>query len=50
VKEWTTVRFGVDATYPPFERIDRSGKIVGWEIDYANALCAKMHVTGTFQN
>ena len=49
-KEWTTVRIGVDATYPPFESVDPQGKIVGFEIDYANALCAKMHVTCTFQN
>ncbi len=49
-KEWTTVRVGMDATYPPFESVDPSGKIVGFEVDYANALCAKMKVTCTFQN
>ena len=49
-KEWTTVRIGVDATYPPFESVDPQGKIVGFEVDYANALCAKMKVTCTFQN
>lgn len=49
-KEWTTVRIGMDATYAPFESVDPQGKIVGFEVDYANALCAKMHVTCTFQN
>ena len=49
-KDWTTVRVGTDATYPPFESVDPQGKIVGWEIDYANNLCAKMKVTCTFQN
>jgi polar amino acid transport system substrate-binding protein len=49
-KEWKTVRFGTDATYPPFESVDAKGQIVGFEIDYANALCAKMKVTCTFQN
>lgn len=49
-KEWKTIRFGMDATYAPFESVDPSGKIVGFEVDYANALCAKMHVTCTFQN
>jgi len=49
-KEWKTVRFGMDATYPPFENVDPKGQIVGFEVDYANALCAKMHVTCTFQN
>jgi polar amino acid transport system substrate-binding protein len=49
-KDWKTVRIGMDATYAPFESVDPSGKIVGWEVDYANALCAKMKVTCTFQN
>ena len=49
-KEWTTVRIGTDATYPPFESVDPQGKIVGFEVDYADALCAKMKVTCTFQN
>jgi polar amino acid transport system substrate-binding protein len=49
-KEWKTVRFGMDATYAPFESVDPSGKIVGFEVDYGNALCAKMHVTCTYQN
>ncbi len=49
-KEWTTVRIGTDATYAPFESVDPQGKIVGFEVDYANALCGKMHVSCTFQN
>lgn len=49
-KEWTAVRIGTDATYAPFESVDPQGKIIGFEIDYANALCAKMKVTCTFQN
>ncbi len=49
-KDWTTVRIGVDATYPPFESVEPGGKIVGFEIDYGNALCAKMKVTCTWQN
>lgn len=49
-KEWKTVRIGTDATYPPFESVDPSGKIVGWEVEYGNDLCAKMHVTCVWQN
>lgn len=49
-KDWKTVRVGTDATYPPFESVDAKGQIVGFEIDYMNALCARMHVTCTFQN
>ena len=49
-KEWKTVRFGMDATYAPFESINPQGKIVGFEVDYGEALCARMKVTCTFQN
>lgn len=49
-KEWKTVRIGMDASYAPFESVNSSGEIVGWEVDYAKILCAKMKVTCTFQN
>ena len=49
-KDWKTVRFGMDASYAPFESVDSGGNIVGFEVDYGQALCAKMHVTCTFQN
>ncbi len=49
-KEWKTVRIGMDATYPPFESVNPKGEIVGFEVDYAKALCTKMKVTCTFQN
>jgi len=49
-KDWTTVRIGTDATDPPFESVDSKGQIVGWEMEYADALCAKMKVTCTKQN
>jgi polar amino acid transport system substrate-binding protein len=49
-KEWKTVRFGTDATYAPFESVTPKGDIVGFEVDYGMALCAKMKLTCTFQN
>ncbi len=49
-KEWKTIRVGMDASYAPFESVDQSGKIVGFEVDYANAICAKLHATCVFQN
>jgi polar amino acid transport system substrate-binding protein len=49
-RDWKIVRIGTDATYPPFESVDPNGQIVGFEVDYGNALCAKMRVTCTFQN
>ena len=49
-KEWKTVRFGTDATYAPFESVNPKGDIVGFEVDYGMALCARMKITCTFQN
>lgn len=37
-----TVRVGFSAEpYPPFTSADASGKWVGWEVDFMNAICAK---------
>ncbi len=49
-KDWTSLKFGTDATYPPFESVAANGDITGFEVDYGMALCAKMKVTCTFQN
>ncbi len=49
-KDWKAVRFGMDATYAPFESVAANGDIVGFEVDYGKALCAKMKLTCTFQN
>ncbi len=49
-KEYTALRFGMDAAYPPFESVNSKGDIVGFEVDYAKALCERMKVTCTFQN
>jgi ABC-type amino acid transport substrate-binding protein len=42
-KDWTTttIRIGTDATYPPFESQDSAGKIVGFDIEIGNAVCAE---------
>ena len=49
-KEYKAIRFGMDASYAPFESVNQQGQIVGFEVDYANAICAKIKVTCTFQN
>ncbi|HEX3349222.1 MAG TPA: transporter substrate-binding domain-containing protein, partial [Acetobacteraceae bacterium] len=49
-KDWKTVRFGTDASYAPFESVTPSGEIVGFEVDYGKAICAKLNLTCTFQN
>ncbi|MGZ2746473.1 ABC transporter substrate-binding protein [Burkholderia stagnalis] len=41
-KDWTTVRFGVDASYPPFESKGPDGKVVGFDVDLGNEICTRM--------
>jgi len=36
------IRFGVDPTFAPFESKDATGKVVGFDIDLGNAICAKL--------
>src|SRR5258708_29503395 len=39
-----TLRFGVEAAYPPFESKTPSGQLQGFDIDVGNAVCKKMNV------
>ncbi|QLH44016.1 MAG: transporter substrate-binding domain-containing protein [Coxiellaceae bacterium] len=43
-----TIRFGTDATYPPFESMSPSGQIQGFDIDVINAMCQQLKVQCTF--
>jgi arginine/ornithine transport system substrate-binding protein len=36
------LRVGVEGAYPPFSSVGADGKIVGFDIDIANALCAEI--------
>ncbi|QWT40585.1 arginine ABC transporter substrate-binding protein [Dickeya dadantii] len=45
-----TIRFATEASYPPFESVDASNQIVGFDIDLANALCKQIQATCTFSN
>jgi lysine/arginine/ornithine transport system substrate-binding protein len=36
------IRFGVDATYAPFESKTPEGKLVGFDIDMGNEICARL--------
>ena len=36
------LRIGVEGAYPPFSQIDPSGKLSGFDIDIAHALCAAL--------
>ncbi len=37
-----TLKIGVEGAYPPFSEVNKEGKVVGFDIDMANALCAEM--------
>ncbi|MGF6969347.1 lysine/arginine/ornithine transport system substrate-binding protein [Paraburkholderia sp. WC7.3g] len=38
------LRFGVDSSYPPFESKSPDGRLVGFDIDLGNEICARMKV------
>src|SRR3546814_8145784 len=42
--DWKKVRIGVEGAYPPFSEVTPDGKLVGFDIDIANALCEEMKV------
>ncbi len=36
------LKLGVEGAYPPFNSIDASGQVVGFDVDVGNELCARM--------
>ncbi|MFT4063918.1 ABC transporter substrate-binding protein [Paraburkholderia sp.] len=42
-KEWSTIRFGVDASYAPFESKAPDGKLVGFDVDLGNEICRRLN-------
>jgi lysine-arginine-ornithine-binding protein len=46
-KDWKVVRVAVEGVYPPFNYMDK-GQLVGFDVDVAKALCAKMQVQCQF--
>ena len=39
-----TLKMGVEAMFPPFESKDANGKLVGFDIELGDAVCAKLQV------
>ena len=39
------IRIGTDPSWPPFESLDNTSKIVGFEVDLADAMAAKLSLT-----
>lgn len=42
IQRTKTIRVGTDPTWPPYQILDDSNKIVGFEVDLANAAAAKL--------
>ena len=40
--DWSKLRIGVEGAYPPFSEVGPDGKLKGFDIDIANALCTQM--------
>ncbi|HEX6143613.1 MAG TPA: lysine/arginine/ornithine ABC transporter substrate-binding protein [Geminicoccaceae bacterium] len=41
-EEWSKVRIATEGAYPPWNHTDASGQLVGFELDLARDLCARM--------
>jgi len=41
-KEGQKLRVGIEGAYPPFSSVGPDGKVVGFDIDIANAVCAQI--------
>ena len=39
------IRIGTDPSWPPYESLNSSGQIVGFEVDLADAIAAKLGLT-----
>ncbi len=47
-KTWTEIRFATEGAYPPFNMVDSSGQLQGFDVDIAKAMCDKAKVKCTF--
>ena len=45
--DWKKIRIAVEGAYPPYSEIGPDGRIKGFDIDIANALCADIHAECT---
>ncbi len=45
-----SIKFAMEATYPPFEYTNDKNELVGFDVDVANALCEKLKAECSFHN
>ncbi|MBV9576481.1 MAG: transporter substrate-binding domain-containing protein [Gammaproteobacteria bacterium] len=45
-----TLKFAMEATYAPFEYIDESGSVSGYDVDIAKAICHELQADCVFSN
>lgn len=45
-----TIRFGAEASYPPFEFVGSDNKIQGFDVDLAMAICKQINANCSFTN
>lgn len=45
---WNKIRIGVEGSYPPFSQISPDGKLSGFDIDIAKAICAQIKAECSF--
>jgi polar amino acid transport system substrate-binding protein len=43
-KEWKKIRFGTEGAYAPFNYVTPDGKLAGFDVDIAYALCEELKV------
>ncbi|WP_420825755.1 cystine ABC transporter substrate-binding protein [Pseudomonas typographi] len=48
-REKGTLTVGLEGTYPPFSFVDESGKLSGFEVDFAQALAKKLGIQAKLQ-
>lgn len=41
-KDWSTIRFGTESSYAPFEYKTPDNKLTGFDVDLGNAICAHL--------